>query len=133
MVIVIPKCSFRSNLVRMTENEDRQNVPVNIRYTRGFSFLRLQLPTSNEFSDLRRPQRSRSQGFLTGLSNRLPSFSITGPVYDDSSLPPTDNASKRFSFANFRKISLAVSRNMYCSNTSLTKTLIFCCLTPNIE
>lgn len=95
----------------MSDNEDCQNVPVNIRYTRGFSFLRLQLPTTtNEFSGLRRPQRSHSQGFLTGLSNRLPSFSITGPLYDDSSLPPSDNTNKRFSFANFRKISSAVSR-----------------------
>lgn len=94
----------------MSDNDDHQNVPVNIRYTRGFSFLRLQLPTSNEFSDLRRPQRSRSQGFLTGLSNRLPSFSITGPLYDDSSLPPNDNTNKRFSFANFRKFSSVVSR-----------------------
>lgn len=94
----------------MSENVDRQSAPANIRYSRGFSFLRLQLPTTNEFSDLRRPQRSHSQGFLTGLSNRLPSFSITGPLYDDSSSPPTDNTNKRFSFANFRKISSAVSR-----------------------
>lgn len=115
----------------MSDNGDRQNVPVNIRYSRGFSFLRLQLPTTNEFSDLRRPQRSHSQGFLTGLSNRLPSFSITGPLYDESSLPSTDNANKRFSFANFRKISSVVSRLLHCSNTSFTKTLI--CLTPNNE
>lgn len=94
----------------MSDNEENQNVPVNIRYNRGFSFLRLQLPSTTEFSDLRRPQRSRSQGFLTGLSNRLPSFSITGPLYDDSPLPPTDNTNKRFSFAHFRKISVAVSR-----------------------
>lgn len=96
----------------MSDNEDRHSVPVNIRYTRGFSFLRLQLPTTNEFSDLRRPQRSRSQGFLTGLSNRLPSFSVTGPLYDDSPLPHTDNTCKRFSFANFRKVSSVVSRNV---------------------
>ncbi|XP_026807360.1 kinase D-interacting substrate of 220 kDa B-like isoform X5 [Rhopalosiphum maidis] len=101
----------------MTDNEDNQNVPVNIRYSRGFSFLRLQLPTTNEFSDLRRPQRSRSQGFLTGLSNRLPSFSITGPLYDDSPLPPSDNTNKRFSFAHFRKIS---SANLHTSDSMVS-------------
>lgn len=112
MLHLVPTYSYRSICVSMPDNEDCPSVPVNIRYTRGFSFLRLQLPTTNEFSDMRRPQRSHSQGFLTGLSNRLPSFSITGPLYDDSPLPPTDNTNKRFSFANFRKVSSAVSRSI---------------------
>ncbi|XP_050529319.1 kinase D-interacting substrate of 220 kDa B-like [Daktulosphaira vitifoliae] len=100
----------------MSDNEDRQSIPVNIRYSRGFSFLRLQLPTTNEFSGVRRPQRSHSQGFLTGLSNRLPSFSITGPIYDDSQIS-NNTTNKRFSFANFRKFS---SSNLHPSDSMVS-------------